>query len=48
MKLEEYLSHSLMQSSVESYVYDINKYKKNNKNAHKYDYGKVMQYIEIL
>ena len=48
MKLEEYLSQSLMQSSVESYVYDINKYKKNNKNADKYDYGKVMQYIEFL
>ena len=48
MKLEDYLSQSLMQSSVESYVYDINKYKKNNKNADKYDYQKVMQYIEIL
>ncbi len=48
MKLEDFLGQSLMQSSVESYVYDINKYKKNNKNAHKYDYQKVMQYIEIL
>ena len=48
MKLEDYLSQSLMQSSVESYVYDINKYKKNNKNADKYDYQKVMQHIEIL
>lgn len=48
MKLEDYLSQSLMQSSVESYVYDINKYKKNNKNADKYDYQKVMQYIEVL
>ena len=48
MSIEEYLSQSLMQSSVESYVYDINKYKKNNKNAHKYDYRKVMQYIEIV
>lgn len=48
MKLEDYLSQSLMQSSVESYIYDINKYKKNNKNADKYDYQKVMQYIEIL
>jgi integrase/recombinase XerD len=48
MKLEDYLSQSLMQSSVESYVYDINKYKKNNKNADKYDYQKVMQYIEIV
>jgi integrase/recombinase XerD len=37
-----------MQSSVESYIYDINKYKNNNKNAHKYDYQKVMQYIEIV
>lgn len=48
MKLEEYLSQSLMQSSVESYLYDINTYKKNNKNADQYDYQKVMQYIEIL
>ncbi|WP_158614919.1 tyrosine-type recombinase/integrase [Flavobacterium sp. LS1P28] len=37
-----------MQSSVKSYIYDINKYKKNNKNADKYDYQKVMQHIEIL
>ena len=48
MSIEDYLSQSLMQSSVESYLYDINKYKKNNKNADKYDYQKVMQYIEIL
>ena len=48
MSIEDYLRQSLMQSSVESYIYDINKYKNNNKNAHKYDYQKVMQYIEIL
>ncbi len=48
MNIRDYLSKSLMQSSVESYLYDINKYKKNNKNADKYDYQKVMQYIEIL
>ena len=48
MSITEYLSQSLMQSSIESYVYDINKYKKNNKNADKYDYQKVMQYIELL
>lgn len=48
MKLDEYLSQSLMQSSVESYLYDINKYKSNNKNADQYDYQKVMQYIELL
>ncbi|MEO8516286.1 MAG: tyrosine-type recombinase/integrase [Flavobacterium sp.] len=46
--LEDFLRESLMQSSVESYLYDINKYKKNNKNADQYDYQKVMQYIEIL
>lgn len=48
MSIEDFLRQSLMQSSVESYLYDINTYKKNNKNADKYDYGKVMQYIEIL
>jgi integrase/recombinase XerD len=48
MSITDYLSQSLMQSSIESYVYDINKYKKNNKNADKYDYQKVMQYVEIL
>ena len=48
MSIEDFLRQSLMQSSVESYIYDINKYKNNNKNAHKYDYQKVMQYIEIL
>lgn len=48
MSIEDYLSQSLMQNSVESYLYDIEKYKKSNKNADKYDYQKVMQYIEIL
>lgn len=48
MNIEDFLRESLMQSSVESYIYDINKYKKNNKNADQYDYQKVMQYIEIL
>lgn len=48
MTIKDYLSHSLMQSSVESYLYDIEKYKKSNKNADKYDYLKVMQYIELL
>jgi site-specific recombinase XerD len=48
MNIEDFLRQSLMQSSVKSYIYDINKYKKNNKNADKYDYQKVMQYIEIL
>jgi integrase/recombinase XerD len=48
MNIEDFLKQSLMPSSVESYLYDIGKYKKTNKNADKYDYQKVMQYIEIL
>ena len=48
ISLEVFLEESLMQSSVKSYLYDIEKYKKNNRNAEKYDYQKVMQYIEIL
>ena len=28
MSIEDFLRQSLMQSSVESYIYDINKYKK--------------------
>ena len=46
--LEDYLKQNLQESSVESYLYNIEKYKKNNKNADKYDYQKIMQYIEIL
>lgn len=48
MTIEKYLQQSLMQSSVESYLYDIEKYKKANKNADQYDYEKVMQYMEQL
>lgn len=48
MNIEEYLKQSLMPSTVQSYLYDICKYKKHNKNADKYNYQKVMQYIEIL
>jgi integrase/recombinase XerD len=46
--LEDYLKQNLQESSVKSYLYNIEKYKKNNKNADKYDYQKIMQYIEIL
>ena len=48
MTIEKYLQQSLMQSSVASYLYDIEKYKKANKNADQYDYEKVMQYMEQL
>ena len=46
--LKDFLRQSLRESSVESYLYSIEKYKKANRNADKYDYGKVMQYIELL
>lgn len=48
ISLVDFLGESLMQSSVKSYLYDIEKYKKKNKNAEKYHYQKVMQYVEIL
>ena len=48
MSIEEFLSQSLMQSSIKTYIYDIEKYKKHDKNVAKYDYQKVMKYIEIL
>lgn len=48
IKLEDFLRQSLRESSVQSYLYTIKQYKKNNRNADKYDYQKVMQYIEIL
>lgn len=48
MRIEEYLQQSLREASVQNYLYEINKYKRLNKNASRYDYQKVMQYIEIL
>lgn len=48
ISLADFLRQNLRESSVESYLYTIEKYKKANRNADKYDYGKVMQYIEIL
>jgi len=46
--LEDYLKQNLHESSVKSYLYNIEKYKKINKNASKFNYQKVMQYIELL
>jgi site-specific recombinase XerD len=48
MSIEDYLKERLRKSSVESYLYNIDKYKKHDKNVAKYDYQKVMQYIEML
>jgi integrase/recombinase XerD len=46
--LKNYLKKTLTISSVESYLYNIEKFRKVNKNADQYDYQKVMQYIELL
>lgn len=48
MNIEEYLKQSLRESSVKSYLHIIEKYQKHDKNTPKYNYQKVMQYIEIL
>lgn len=48
MSIEEYLKQSLRESSVKSYLHIIEKYQKYDKNTSKYNYQKVMQYIEIL
>jgi site-specific recombinase XerD len=48
MSIEDYLKERLRKSSVKSYLFIIDKYKKHDKNVAKYDYQKVMEYIEIL
>jgi site-specific recombinase XerD len=48
MSIEDYLKERLRKSSVDSYLFIIDKYKKHDKNVAKYDYQKVMEYIEIL
>lgn len=48
MSIEDYLRQTLGENSVKAYIFDINKYLKHDKNVAKYDYQKVMQYIEIL
>lgn len=48
MNIEQYLKQSLRESSVKSYLQIINKYQKHDKKVAKYNYQKVMQYIEIL
>lgn len=47
-KLEDYLKESLRESSVKSYLYNIEKYRKENRNADKYNYQNLMNYVEIL
>jgi len=46
--LEIYLKKTLTLSSVESYLYNINRFKKANPNADNYTYQDLMKYVEIL
>lgn len=46
--LTSFLKESLRKSSVQSYLYNIEKYRKYNPDAENYDYQKLMQYIELL
>jgi len=48
MKLIDYLEKQVQSSTAKSYGNHIENYLKANKNAHKYDYAKVMQHIELL
>lgn len=46
--LEDFLGKELRESSVKSYLYNIEKYRKSNRNADKYNYQNLMNYVEIL
>lgn len=48
IKLTDFLKQSLRDTTVENYIHSIGKFKKINRNTEKYDYQKVMQYIEVL
>ena len=48
MILKEYLENQLQSATAKSYLNHIQNYLKTNKNAHKYDYQKVMKHIIYL
>lgn len=48
MTLADFLKQSLRDATAENYTHSIERFKKTNRNTAKYDYQKVMQYIEIL
>ena len=48
MNLEEYLNQSLRKTTVKSYLFTIEKFRRYSKDVDKYDYQKLIQYIETL
>lgn len=46
--LEDYLKESLRKSSIQSYLHNIENYRKANRNADNYRYRDIMNYMELL
>ena len=48
MNLQNYLQNELSESSVKTYLYEIEKFKKHYKNPEKISYQNLMEYVELL
>ena len=48
MNLQDYLQNELSESSVKTYLYEIEKFKKHYKNPEKISYQNLMEYVELL
>ena len=48
MNLQNYLQNELSESSVKTYLYEIEKFKKHYKNPEKINYQNLMEYVELL
>ncbi|MEC3877953.1 tyrosine-type recombinase/integrase [Chryseobacterium salviniae] len=48
MELENYLQNELSGGTVKNYLYEIEKFKKHNKNPEKLSYQNLMEYVEYL
>ena len=48
MEIRQYLEKHLSASSLQSYLYEIEKYKKHYKNPEKQKYQNIMDYIELV
>ena len=48
MNLQDYLQNELLESSVKTYLYEIEKFKKHYRNPEKLSYQNLMEYVELL
>lgn len=48
MNLQDYLQNELSESSVKTYLYEIEKFKKHYRNPEKLSYQNLMEYVELL